>query len=350
MGFEDELDTQYNFAGMILPIDEEFYEEEDISDLDFILVRQHPFSLLGHNQWYKVAQTQETVGNSTCFIDALLYPINYMAYTQSISRFSDGMRPKCMKYWGCRDCKSRKGHCCFPWQPFIPGLPSRYNIGGNRTTWTTLMDEWRNQATENRYIQKLLGYYYVSMFVMAQKIMLHCPNEEIKTELCNANHRIPTRSRVLGYFKITDVYLKCNDAEEHGYDFEQCNKDPTTDLISSHHQNLISFKKRPLYVRMTSEIGIPFPTNEGEFFIKSANNRGNATGKTLFVSQTDLDKLPIHQVKHFLTSFIYHLFPQVVFILSFVSTGCLYFIIFLTSRCLDFIIFFPQGVSILSFF
>ena len=304
LGFEQELDTSYNFAGMIIPIDEEFYTNEDLSEIDLIMVRQHPFTLMGPNQWFKTPQTKKTVGNASCFIDALLYQTNYMCYTECISQFSDGMRPKTLKYWGCRDCCLGKPHCTFPWQPFIPGLPSRYNISGNRTTWTTLIDEWQTQAEQNAIIQKLLGYYYVSMFVIAHQTMIHCNNDIVKTELCNASHRLTTRYELLRYFNIDQCELKCHDADECGYDFEECNKNSSELFLNKHYAKIRSYKERWIYVRMTSEIGIEFPTNEFNFFIKGANNRSDAATKTLFVTQTDLDKLSLHQVKHFQTFFI----------------------------------------------
>ena len=325
LGFEQELDKSYNFAGMIIPIDEEFYTNEDLSETDFIMVRQHPFSLMGPNQWKETAQTKKTVGNSSCFIDALLYPTNYMCYTQCISQFSDGIRAKTLKYWGCRDCALGKPHLSFPWQPFIPGLPSRYNVSGSRTTWTTLIDEWQTQAEHNSIIQKLLGYYYVSMFVIAHKTMIHSNNDVVKTELCNASHRLQTRYEFLRYFNINECELKCDDEDEIGYDFEECNKDSSGLFINKHYQQIASYKQRSIYVRMTSEIGIPFPTNEFNFFIKGANNRNEASTKTLFVTQTDLDKLSLHQVKHSprLVHHFYHLLHITHLFASFITSTLL---------------------------
>ena len=261
----------YNYAGLILPISQNFYSEKDLSNVDMILCRQIPWSLMGYNQWKKQAGGK-TVNNASCLIDSLLYSLNYSIYIESISHTSAGIKPKLFKYWGCRDCILRNDHVMFPWSPFVPLTPCRYLCSSARSTWSSILTLWESLAEENNAIKKLLNYTYFQTLVIGQIIMKRSGNESVQKELTNAYHVPTLKKEVLGSFGIVDIELKCL-RQSPDYDFKTCNAKEFDDKKRSDRRarKLADYQVRPLYVQMTKEIGIEFidKTNEDKFWIQT---------------------------------------------------------------------------------
>ena len=301
LGFEKELNKnegEYNYAGMILPIDSKFYTQDDLTDIDFVLCKQHPFSLMGYNQWRR--SLTETVGNASCLLDAVLYPVNYMAYMQGMSDISHGIKEQTLKYFGCRDCDFKKEHVIFPWAPFIPFEQTRHITTSPRTTWTSVIQLWEQLADGNLLIQQLLNFMYISTLVCGQ-IIMKGTNDVIKQALVNGYH-IPTlRPEVFGQIGITNIYLRCDDTRC-TYDYKVHNDNFNKKKLRQDVKRLAYYYARPLYVQMTGNIGINYmdKSQEEKFWINASlglsSKRGEFSTKQVFATTKDVNTLAIFEV------------------------------------------------------
>ena len=289
-GHENEIHPQhgsYNFGGFIIPFDERFYEEDYLKNVDFMILKQIPWTLHDLSKPHdkqkqstksnqKQQQKQSTKSyqkqskkNKTeeqkqgaCIIDSTLNFLFSKCYLDAISYCSYGMKGSTIPYWGCSLCFARKAHICAPWQPLLgAAAPLTFVISSPKASLTEAIKQWEACAADDLNIRKLLIYFYIQTLTSAQIIMKTGDRNE-KNELCSSVRYPKIKYNVFNKLNFNNLHYVCNDVQEL-FDFEKSND---TSNLNPEEKKAANHLQSPIYCKLTEMIAFDVPTIEEDPF------------------------------------------------------------------------------------
>ena len=298
----------YQHVGMIIPLTMDFYTKQQLDDCKFVLLRQHPWTLIDR---FRDGDTKQTnaeykCNRNGCMLDTLLFTINLEAYKEALGKHSKGLRKNRFAYWGCIECWDKIGHIVYPWHPFLGKIDvvgSRTISHHSRVTFLSAMHSWAKLAEKDEQVRKIHIYMMISTLVAGYFIYKYGDNNVKQAmESKNKNAKLnPSILKFLGLNNIqqtirNDYYGKESNPLVFSIDYE-CKLEDIKEELAQYDP-----LSAPLFVKMTTNLGIGRPTTDDYNFFKPTvpMKKQQVIAQQLFpktyVTTNDLDQIPIQQV------------------------------------------------------
>ena len=309
---KDELQSDYYFAGMIVPIDKQFFLKQELNSesSQFILINHHPFSVVYYPDSNKLQYKdvdpyrEHTKIHNICQNDLLTSSFNIQVWN-TLFDITSGIKPQLIKYPGCGSCELRHNHISHPWAPFL-GLQSRYVTTYSRATFASILDSWQKIADTNPEVRILLTYTFINTLSMCYRWMITNPQSYITDALQSKSHKPNKELKILwDSANMTNMHWetgKFSNSEEKSANSIFFNIAKHNNEDHAMHSSINDYLKSPIHLELNNKLGgISYPIKE-EFencwimdnFL--GNNDDYRTSLSPFTTQEEL-KQPLQLVK-----------------------------------------------------